>query len=166
MPQTRRGGRNQRAAVPTGTQAQSRKAPRKRAAPPATQGSKRSKSRTQARNSPSPNATSENDSPDVPEGGGEGLENPRPDDDWFNEEMGEVEEGLEDLTIENYRDFTRDWTLNRIRIELKRRRPFNRKITPQEAHDQGVLIIRESERQIAALALASRVSEHTLKKSM
>lgn len=83
-----------------------------------------------------------------------------------SDEEPEDEDTLQDLTVDNYVEFTKDWTMGRIRLELKRRRDINRKITPQEAHDEGVLIMRESERRIAALALAARVSEYTLKKSM
>lgn len=85
-----------------------------------------------------------------------------------NEWEDEVEDDdiVETMTVDNYQEVTKSWTLGRIRKELKLRRNLNQTVTPQSAHDEGLLLMREHEKRIAALALAARVSEHTLKKSM
>ena len=85
-----------------------------------------------------------------------------------NEWEDEVEDDdiVETMTVDNYQEVTKSWTLGRICKELKLRRNLNQTVTPQSAHDEGLLLMREHEKRIAALALAARVSEHTLKKSM
>lgn len=166
MPQTRRSNTRQAPNQPSNP-SQSRDAPRKRAALPVGRGSKRRR----PSGFPSNNVENENDSTEPAGGGPAEVSGGGADEDWEDEDRPrdqspEMEDPLDDLTIENYHKFTKDWTLGRIWVELKRRRDLNWKITPQEAHDEGVLIVRESERRIAALALAARVSEYTLKKSM
>lgn len=76
------------------------------------------------------------------------------------------EDVVESMTVENYMELTKGWSITRIRSELRRRRSLNRSVIPRVAFDEGRLIMREHERKIAALALAARVSEYTLKKSM
>lgn len=172
MPQTRRGNAQQ-AKDTNPNLGRTPSLPKKRSARPAPRGSKRSRV-IGGRNPTSNTSTSrpENDTPEPRDSGverdGRSSQNAVSDEDepHDSDDAPEDEDTLQNLNVENYIEFTKDWTMGRIRLELKRRRDLNRKITPQEAHDEGVLIMRESERRIAALALAARVSEHTLKKSM
>lgn len=161
-----------------GTSSNTRQSPSKRvpASSAATRASKRVKS-TQLVPSPDTNNTEgstgashhrdqrgQTRSDDIPYtqsnvGGEAGHEN------QWEDEAGDDDIG-DSMSVNNYQEVTKGWTLGRIRRELMSRHNLNRTVTPQAAHDEGLLIMREYEKRIAALALATRVSEHTLKKSM
>lgn len=77
----------------------------------------------------------------------------------------EEENDLE-LTVDNYDELTQDWPIGRVRLALAQNRDSNLTAVPRAFQDEARRIQRQYQRRLAALALAARVSEFTMKKSM